>query len=350
MATVPALPAVGIVGTGSMGRPVALRVLAGGYPLRVHDARPEAVQELACLGATVCPDPQALGEGCDVVLLSLPSHVEVEQVCFGERGVLRSLRRGGVLVNLTTGSVKQLPRLAQAEHIHGIHYVTAPVSQGVDSAALGRLSTFVGATEQGYQLALPVLATFCNNIIYLRDHVAAMAAKLVTNLSWYVNAALLPELLALSVRAGIRPEEVQAVLSNSCGDSWVVRHDVPSVLQGTYDPTFTLALAVKDLRLIGELSELLDIPIEVGAVAQTVFRRAHLLYGPDAPELSPARFIEQLTGVQLRCKSALPDMLAGTVATPPAAEVPPLGDPGVHEGRTHRPRSPSTPATGSAHV
>jgi hypothetical protein len=63
-----------------------------------------------------------------------------------------------------------------------------------------------------------------------------------------------------------------------------------------------LALAVKDLRLIGELSELLDIPIEVGMVAQTVFRRAHLLYGPDAPELSAARFMEQLTGVQLHCE------------------------------------------------
>jgi 3-hydroxyisobutyrate dehydrogenase len=296
------LPTVGIVGTGSMGRTVARRVLEGGYRLRVHDARPDAVKELASLGATACPDPKALGDDCDVVLLSLPSHVEVEQVCFGERGVLRSLRRGGVLINLTTGSVRQLPSLAETERSHGIHYVTAPVSQGVDNAALGRLSTFVGGTEQAYRLALPVLATFCTDVIYLRDHLAAMAAKLVTNLSWYVNAALLPELLALSVRAGIRLEEVQDVLSTSCGDSWVVRHDVPSVLRGTYDPTFTLALAVKDLRLISELSELLDIPIEVGTVAQAAFRRAHLLYGPDAPELSPARFMEQLTGVQLRCE------------------------------------------------
>jgi 3-hydroxyisobutyrate dehydrogenase len=302
-ATWPTQPTVGIVGAGSMGGAVARRVLEGGYRLCVHDARPGAVQDLASLGATPCPDPAALADDCDVVLLSLPSHVEVEQVCFGERGVLRSLRQGGVLVNLTTGSVRQLPRLAETERSHGIHYVTAPVSQGVGNAALGRLSTFVGGTEEGYRLALPVLATFCSDVIYLGEHLAAMAAKLVTNLSWYVNAALLPELLALSVRAGIRLEDVQAVLSSSCGDSWVVRHDVPAILQGTYDPTFTLALAVKDLRLIGELSELLGIPIEVGMAAQTAFRRAHLLYGPDAPELSPARFIEQLTGVRLRLES-----------------------------------------------
>ena len=296
------LPTVGIVGTGSMGRPVAGRVLEGGYRLRLHDARPEAVRELTSRGATARPDPEALAEDCDVVLLCLPSHVEVAEVCFGERGVLKSLRRGGVLVNLTTGSVRQLPRLAETERSHGIHYVTAPVSQGVDNAELGRLSTFVGGTEQAYQLALPVLTTFCTDVFYLRDHLAAMAAKLVTNLSGYVNAALLPELLALSVRAGIPLQDVQAVLSSSCGDSWVVRHDVPSVLKGTYDPTFTLGLAVKDLRLIGELSELLDIPIEVGTVAHNAFRRARLLYGSDAPELSPVRFVEQLTGVQLHCE------------------------------------------------
>jgi 3-hydroxyisobutyrate dehydrogenase len=318
------LPVVGVIGTGSMGGAVARRVVKSGYPLYVHDARAEAVQELASLGVKVSPDPQALGGTCDVVLLSLPSHVEVEEVCFGARGVLRSLRPGGVLINLTTGSVRQLPRLAQTERDHGIHFVTAPVSQGVDNAAAGRLSTFVGGTEQGYRLALPVLMTFCTDVIYLRDHLAAMAAKLVTNLSWYVNAALLPELMALSIRAGIRREDVQAVLSSSCGDSWVVRHDVPSVLRGTYDPTFTLALAVKDLRLIGELAGLLDIPAEVGAVAQTVFRRAHLLYGADAPELSPVRFMEQLTGVQLGPERPVPltgSWLAGKAHHPPAAPV-----------------------------
>lgn len=317
-------PVAGMVGTGSMGGEIAERIRAAGYPLRVHDIRPEATRELAARGAIVSPDPETLGGTCDVVLLSLPSHVEVEEVCFGERGVLRSLRRGGVLINLTTGSVRQLPRLAEAEQGYGIHYVTAPVSQGVDNAARGRLSTFVGGTEQGYRLALPVLMTFCTEVIYLRDHLAAMAAKLVTNLSWYVNAALLPELLALSVRAGIRLEDVQKVLSSSCGDSWVVRHDVPSVLRGTYDPTFTLALAVKDLRLIGELAELLDIPAEVGAVAQTVFRRAHLLYGAGAPELSPVRLMEQITGVQLGPEPPVPltgNRLADEAQYFPAASV-----------------------------
>jgi 3-hydroxyisobutyrate dehydrogenase len=295
-----ALPVAGVIGTGSMGGAIARRILEAGYRLHVHDIRPEAVRELAALGATVSPDPEALAAACDVVLLSLPSHFEVDDACFGERGVLRSLRRGGVLVNLTTGSVRQLPRLEQAGITHKVHYITAPVSQGVDNAALGRLSVFLGGTEEGCRLALPVLKTFCADVVYLGDHLAAMAAKLVTNLSWYVNAALLPELLALSVRAGIPLEDVQTILAASCGDSWVARHDLPAVLDGTCDPSFTLGLAVKDLRLIGELADLLDVPVEVGSVARTVFHRACLLYGTGAPELSHAWFMEDLTGTTLR--------------------------------------------------
>jgi 3-hydroxyisobutyrate dehydrogenase-like beta-hydroxyacid dehydrogenase len=179
--------------------------------------------------------------------------------------------------------------------------VTAPVSQGVDNAALGQLSVFVGGTEDAYQAALPVLRTFAARVIYLRDHRAAMAAKLVTNLAWYANAALLGELLALSVKAGIPPGDVRDVLAGSCGDSWVARHDIPSVLQGHYDPSFTMALAVKDLRLIAELADDLDVPLEVGAAAHAAFARARLLYGPAAPELSPVRFMEELTGVRFRC-------------------------------------------------
>jgi 3-hydroxyisobutyrate dehydrogenase-like beta-hydroxyacid dehydrogenase len=291
-------PVVGIIGTGSMGGTVARRVLGGGYRLHVHDARPEAVRGLASAGAAISPDPETLAATCDVVLLSLPSHLEVEDVCFSGRGALRSLRPGTGLVNLTTGSVMQLSRLTAAGNDCGIHYVTAPVSQGVDNAARGALSAFAAGTDEGLALALPVLETFCAQVIRLASHEAAMAAKIVTNLSWFINAAALGELMILMVQAGIAREDVQRVLTASCGDSWVARHDIPSAL-GDYDPTFTLALADKDLRLAAELAGTLGVPLEVGAAARAVFTRALAVFGPGAPELSPVRLMEQLTGTHL---------------------------------------------------
>jgi 3-hydroxyisobutyrate dehydrogenase len=290
---------VGVIGTGHMGGAVAGRVLGAGYRLAVHDTSPAAVAGLAGAGAEVYPDPEALAAACDMVLLSLPSHTEVDRVVFGAGGVLGGLRDGGVLANLTTGSVRHLAALAALEASHDIRVVTCPVSQGVDGAGRGELSMFLGGTAEACEVALPVLKTFASRIIYLGDHAAAMAAKLITNLSWYVNAALLPELLALAVRSGISRDDVQEVLAESCGDSWVIRHDIPSVLDGSYDPSFTLGLACKDLRLIGELITLCDVPAEIAPAAAAVFGRACRVYGAGAPELYPARWVEQLARVQL---------------------------------------------------
>jgi len=297
-------PVVGVIGTGSMGGTVAGRVLRAGYRLHVHDIRPGATRELVSAGAMPAPDPQALAAACDIVLLSLPSHVEVEQVCLGGRGVLTSLRPGGGLVNLTTGSVRQLPALAGAAQARGVHLVTAPVSQGVDGAERGALSAFTAGTDEGLALALPVLRTFCLTVIRLGSPEAAMAAKIITNLWWFINAAALGPLTVLAVRAGIPPGQVQEVLTASCGSSWVAEHDLQSVLgdspRGRYDQTFTLGLADKDLGLAAELAGLVNVPLGlVGEAAQEVFRQALKACGPDAPELSPVLLAEQLTGTQL---------------------------------------------------
>ena len=150
-----------------------------------------------------------------------------------------------------------------------------------------------------------------SEILYLGDHLAAMGAKLITNLAWYINAAAMAELFALSVRAGIRPDQVQAVLRKSCGNSWVAERDIPSILDGTYDRTFRLRLAVKDLQLIAELADMLGVPCDLAPVAGAVFRRAMAAYGPDGAELTPVQFmLERLLGIQFG--PASPDLLAAS--------------------------------------
>jgi 3-hydroxyisobutyrate dehydrogenase len=294
------IPATGIIGCGHMGSAIARCILDRGRPLAVHDIRPEAVAELAARGAVVYPGPAALAAACDVVLLSLPSHTEVAEVVSGERGVLGSLRPGAVLVSLTTGSVRTLPALADACRQHGTGYVTAPVSQGVRNAELGRLTVFAAGSQDGYDAVLPVLRAFASTVLYFGgDHRSAMAAKLVSNLAWFVNAAALGELMALAARSGIPPGQFRDVMAASCGDSWVIRNDVPSVLDGSYDPSFTTALACKDLDLAAELAGLAGVPLTMGQLAAELFDRAQLTCGPDSPELSVVRLAEEDTGVQL---------------------------------------------------
>jgi 3-hydroxyisobutyrate dehydrogenase-like beta-hydroxyacid dehydrogenase len=299
-------PAAGIIGCGHMGGAIAARWIDAGHRLHVCDIRPAAAEKLAARGAAVSPDPAALAAACDAVLLSLPSHVEVDEVCSGG-GVLGSLRPGRTLINLTTGSHRQLPGLAEAARARGIHYVTSPVSQAVDGATAGRLTAFTAGTEQAHRAAVPVLAEFCAAVLHFgEDHRAAMAAKIVTNLSWFINAAALGDLMPLAVRAGIPRERFREMMGASCGASWVADHDVPSILDGTYDETFTLGLAVKDLRLAFDLADDLGVPLEIAAAARAVFLRALARYGPDAPELIPVRIAAERAGVRLGQQPPVP--------------------------------------------
>jgi 3-hydroxyisobutyrate dehydrogenase len=291
---------VGFVGTGSMGNPVAANLLAAGHELLVHDLIRDAAANLVEAGALWCADPASVAREADVVLLSLPSHVEVEEVCFGDDGLFTTVRPGTYLIDLTTISVALIPRLVQAQQTHGVHYLAAPVSQGVDNAVLGRLSIFVGGDLQDYEKCRPLLETVATKIIHTGDQHSAVAAKLLTNLLWYVNAAAIGEALVMGAKAGLELDVLKDVIENSCGTSWVAQHDIPSIYDGSYDRTFTTKLCTKDLRLITELASAQDLPLAMGSTARQVFEDSEARYGPDSPELSVVRHLQEVTSTSLQ--------------------------------------------------
>ena len=301
---------IGFIGTGSMGSPIAQNLNAAGYQMFVHDLHQSAATPLLAAGATWCETPSAVARDAEVVFLSLPSHVEVESVCFGIDGILEAIRPGTYLIDLTTVSVSLIPRLIEAQETHGIRYLTSPVSQGVDNAHLGKLSVYVGGDRRDYEACRPLYDSIASVVIHTGDHASAMAAKLLTNLLWYINAAAIGEALVLGAKSGIDLPVLQQVILNSCGTSWVADHDIPSIYDGTFDPTFTTKLCTKDLRLISELATKLNVPVELGATVEQIFRRAENLYGGDSPELSVVRHLQEVTRTNLQLAPADPESAA----------------------------------------
>lgn len=291
---------IGFIGTGSMGNPIAANLAGAGHDLSVHDLREEAAANLVASGADWCGTPVAAAGGADVVMLSLPSHVEVEAVCFGPEGVFEAIRPGAYLIDLTTVSVSLIPRLAEAARARGVHYLTSPVSQGVDNARAGKLSVFVGGEPADVEQCRPLFEAIATVVVHTGDHFSAISAKLLTNLLWYINAAAIGEALVIGARSGIDLPTLRQVVLNSCGTSWVADHDIPSIYDGSFDPTFTTKLCCKDLRLISELATTLNVPIEIGSLVEQIFRRAENVYGGDSPELSVVRHLQEITGTPLQ--------------------------------------------------
>ena len=79
---------VAFIGTGTMGTPMATRLLAGGFELRVHDTVPAATDALVAAGASACATAAEAASDARIVMLSLPGPAEVLSAVVGEAGVL----------------------------------------------------------------------------------------------------------------------------------------------------------------------------------------------------------------------------------------------------------------------
>jgi len=139
---------IGFIGTGSIGNPVAMNQLQAGHSLFIHDIQANAYQNLEDRGAVVCATPTLLASHAEMIFLSLPSDIEVSEVCFSEHGLLKTIKKDCCLCDLTTVSIQLIPQLEAAEESHGFHYLTSPVSEGVDNARKGMLSILLVATRK----------------------------------------------------------------------------------------------------------------------------------------------------------------------------------------------------------
>ena len=129
---------------------------------------------------------------------------------------------------------------------------------------------------------------------------AGNVVKLVTNQLWFVAAAALGEGFATGMANGVELGTLWRAIKESVGDSFVARHDAPSIFAGHYDPSFPLDLCLKDLGLLGELEAAVGTDLPMSAAARATFERAAERYGRSAGEMHVARRIEDDADLPMR--------------------------------------------------
>jgi len=282
----------GLVGLGNMGAGMAANLVARGADLAVFDLDPERT----IAGARRAVSLEEIAEAGDV-LLSLPGPTEVRQVGLE---LAESMPTGAALVSVSTVSAGVVRELETAGRLRGVSVVDAPVTGAADGARAGTLTIMAGADGGALERVRPLLEAISSTIIHTGPVGTGSAAKLLTNMLWFVHVVALSDALALGVKAGIAPETLGRLIPASAGGSWVADHDLPNVLATDDDVSFTLALCCKDLRLIAGLAAELGVGAPLGALARERFEAALEQFGPGAGELAVARLAEQAAGVSVR--------------------------------------------------
>lgn len=269
---------------------MARRLAAAGYDVMVYDLDPEKVAVAVEAGCTAGEDTNACARHADLFLTSLPRPDHVRTVMV-DGGALSELSPGNIWVDLTTNRRDFVIQLAKSAP-EGVTVVDSPVTGAVDGARNGTLTLFAGGAPEDLDRVCPVLEHM-GLVIKCGELGTGNVTKLVTNQLWFIHAASIGEGFALGMANGVKLDVLWEAIKASVGDSFVARHDAPSIFAGHYDPSFTLDLCMKDLGLTMELGEYVGTDLPMTQSAFEVFERATERFGPDVGELHVAKRIEE---------------------------------------------------------
>ena len=274
------------------------RLAAAGHTVTAYDLDADALALAVAAGAAAAESALDCARNADLFMTSLPGPPQVEAVMAGGSGALGAMQPGSVWVDLTTNSRELVLELA-ATAPDGVAVVDSPVTGAVDGARRGKLTLFVGGEPAQVAAVRPVLEHL-GTVIECGPLGAGNVVKLVTNQLWFAAAAALGEGFAVGLANGVELRTLWEAVLSSVGDSFVARHDAPSIFAGHYDPSFPLALCVKDLGLLADLESSVDADLPMTAAARSAFERAAERYGMDAGELCVARRIADDAGLSMR--------------------------------------------------
>jgi glutamate-1-semialdehyde 2,1-aminomutase len=291
------------VGIGNMGNPMAVNLIREGYQLEIFDLEKSKAKNLIELGGKWVESLEDSISHAEVIITSLPGPSQVQDVMFGDDGILSHMQPGQTIIDTSTSSTELAERINTHVLENKCHYLEAPITNGVGGARRGELAFFIGGEKTCFENHKEIFNVLGSNIFYVGKHGNGNITKLITNLLWFINAAAIGEGLMIGAKAEIPLEVVAAALKSSAGNSWVVEHDIPSIFEGHYDPSFSLGLCCKDLGLVTQIAEQQGVDLPMGKLAQEIFYAAKDKYGENAPELSVVKLIEEKMNILLRPSS-----------------------------------------------
>ena len=266
---------IGFIGVGNKGGPLCRNnIKKTNHTVTVFDLNPDSVKTCTDLGATAGKSVAELAAGSEVIMTSLPMPKDVEAVALGAGGILENAKPGTVYFDLSTNALTNVRAIAAKLKEKGITMLDAPVSGGTIGAEAGTIAIMVGGDKAVFDAHLPMLQSFGANVLHMGELGTGTIAKLVNNMMAFCNMAAAAEGMMLGAAAGIDPDKLRQVISNSSGNSSAYRLFSDRVLKGNFKASFALDLAYKDTHLALELSDQLGVPTPMGATTHNLMRLA----------------------------------------------------------------------------
>jgi len=270
---------IGFVGLGSMGAPLAGRLLPGNQVQGTNRTKAKA-SALIEQGLIWRDTPREAAAGAEVVFSMVTDDAALAAITSGPDGILAGLWPGAIYVDMSTVSPQASRELARRVHWAGATMIDAPVSGSVPAAETGTLAIMAGGPDGAFQQVLPLLRRLGSSVTHVGGNGQGLLLKLAINISLAAQMLAFSEGMLLAVRGGIDPGLAAQAMTGSAIGSPMLQARAPLVLDLPEQAWFDVQLMHKDIRLALEAGRLSGVTLPAASVAGTVLSQAEELgYG-----------------------------------------------------------------------
>ncbi|HWQ47499.1 MAG TPA: NAD(P)-dependent oxidoreductase [Methanosarcina sp.] len=241
---------IGVIGLGIMGNSFASNLLSRGYDVHVYNRTKEKAQPLAERGAIFHSTPRELASVADIIMTSLTDEAAVDSVAFGKDGILAGAKKGSLWIDLSTIDPSASIKHSEAAKQAGLDRLDTPVVGSKDLASKGELIILVGGSQEVFEKYEKFLKELGKSIIYLGVDGNGHKMKLAINLHLGLLAESFSEALAFSQKLGFDTKTFVETINKTPIGNYISQGKGPKIVEGNFEPAFSLNNLFKDLRLI----------------------------------------------------------------------------------------------------
>jgi len=264
-------PAVGFVGTGIMGEPMALNLTKAGYRVKVWNRSPEKLRSLIAAGAEPCADTRDVAQGVTTLICMLSDGPTCDKVLFGPAGVVSAMAPDTSVIVMSSIPVETAIAQSQKAAQYRIRYLDAPVSGGQRGAQEAGLAIMVGGSQIDFARVQPLLAAMGRPVL-VGPVGTGQLAKLANQMIVASTIATVAEALLLVERGGADPAKVCEALAGGFADSTILQRHGKRMIENDFRPGGAARWQLKDTNAALAYSQKLGLTLPVARLVDSLFQ------------------------------------------------------------------------------
>lgn len=268
---------IGWIGTGVMGKSMCAHILKAGYPVSVYNRTKEKAEDLVQMGARWSSSPKEVAEKCDILFTIVGFPLDVEEVYLGENGVLKTIKKNSIIVDMTTSEPSLAQRIYKEARQIGVSSLDAPVSGGDVGAKNGTLAIMIGGDKEAYETILPFFNLMGQNISYMGKEGAGQHTKMSNQILIASTMIGTIESLLYAYKAGNDLDEVIKVIGKGAAGCWSINNLGPRIAQGNFEPGFFIKHFMKDMGIALKEAKFMNLSLPGLALAYQFYMYAMAL-------------------------------------------------------------------------